>query len=234
MNDDPNMQALVDANRDADAAISDNAVPITVRTDKNEEAGPDFIEAPVESDEEKPAGKSINIVDQTPEAEDLINGVADNNETEITEEKVEPMNNIKPIAPVEQLESVAPVEQVEQVAPVEPVAPVMLSHNDEAAEINIDAEHAFEESNEDFFRTTREKIANLRKARNENIVSADKKEDELTTIERYNSQYEITGALDKIDRERVETLRNEIRDLRADADAKDKAIRASLKIIRTL
>lgn len=188
--------------------------------------GSDFIEAPVdeegdeaeeatESTEEKPAGKSIDIVDKTPEAEDLINGnTTEETETEATEEAKEETK-----------------EEVEEIK-MEPIAPVQ--HNDEPVNINIDAEHAYEESNEDFFRATREKIVNLRKERNECIVAADKKEDELTNIERYNSQYEIAGAFDKIDRAGVENLRNEIRDLHTQADAKDKAIRSALKIIRAL
>lgn len=239
MNDDPSLQAVADANREAEAAINDNSVPITVRTSNNNEstpegdfkpladAGADFIEAPVDNAvEEKPASKSINIVDQTPEAEDLINGAP--------AEAAEPA---EPIAPIENENGTKEEERVEikPIEPVEPIAPVMPSHaNNADININIDAEHACEESNEDFFRSTREKISNLRKERNECIVSADKKEDELTNVERYNSQYEIAGAFDKIDRERVESLRNEIRDIRAQADAKDKAIRAALKIIRTM
>lgn len=237
MNDDPSLQAVADANREAEAAINDNSIPITVRTSNNNEstpegdfkpladAGADFIEAPVDDAvEEKPAGKSINIVDQTPEAEDLINGAP--------AEAAEP---VEPITPIENENETKEEEKVEikPIEPVEPIAPVMPSHANNA-DINIDAEHAYEESNEDFFRSTREKISNLRKERNECIVSADKKEDELTNVERYNSQYEIAGAFDKIDRERVESLRNEIRDIRAQADTKDKAIRAALKIIRTM
>lgn len=237
MNDDPSLQAVADANREAEAAINDNSVPITVRTSNNNEstpegdfkpladAGADFIEAPVDDAVEgKPAGKSINIVDQTPEAEDLINGA-----------QAEAAEPVEPITPIENENETKEEEKVEikPIEPVEPIAPVMPSHANNA-DINIDAEHAYEESNEDFFRSTREKISNLRKERNECIVSADKKEDELTNVERYNSQYEIAGAFDKIDRERVESLRNEIRDIRAQADAKDKAIRAALKIIRTM
>ena len=237
MNDDPSLQAVADANRDAEAAINDNSVPITVRTSNNNEstpeggfrpiadAGADFIEAPVDDTvEEKPASKSINIVDQTPEAEDLINGAP-----------AEAAESTEPIEPIKDENETKEEEKVEikPIEPVEPIAPVMPSHINNA-DINIDAEHAYEESNEDFFRSTREKISNLRKERNECIVSADKKEDELTSIERYNSQYEIAGVFDKIDRERVESLRNEIRDIRAQADAKDKAIRAALKIIRTM
>ena len=240
MNDDPSLQAVADANREAEAAINDNSVPITVRTSNNNEstpegdfkpladAGADFIEAPVDNAvEEKPAGKSINIVDQTPEAEDLINGAP--------AEAAEAAEPVEPITPIENENETKEEEKVEvkPIEPVEPIAPVMPSHANNA-DINIDAEHAYEESNEDFFRNTREKISNLRKERNECIVSADKKEDELTNVERYNSQYEIAGAFDKIDRERVESLRNEIRDIRAQADAKDKAIRAALKIIRTM
>lgn len=237
MNDDPSLQAVADANREAEAAINDNSIPITVRTSNNNEstpegdfkpladAGADFIEAPVDDAvEEKPAGKSINIVDQTPEAEDLINGA-----------QAEAAEPVEPITPIENENETKEEEKVEikPIEPVEPIAPVMPSHANNA-DINIDAEHAYEESNEDFFRSTREKISNLRKERNECIVSADKKEDELTNVERYNSQYEIAGAFDKIDRERVESLRNEIRNIRAQADAKDKAIRAALKIIRTM
>ena len=198
----------------------------------------DFIETPVDDmseevapETEKPAGKSIDIVDKTPEAEDLFSG--DNEE--VVEEKVAEEEKVEPIAPVEPVEPVAPIEPIAPIEPVEPVAPVApIKHNVAPAEINIDAEHAYEEANEDFFRATREKISNLRRERNECIVAADKKEDELTTIERLNSQYEIAGAFEKIDCEHTDNLRNEIRDLRSQAGAKDRAIRSSLKIIREL
>ena len=190
--------------------------------------GSDFIEAPVEELEEEateetveePAGKSIDIVDRTPEAEDLIGSdeieETNTNATEETKEEAEE-NKMEPIEPI---------------APIEPVKPIQ--HINDNLDINIDAEHAYEESNEEFFRATREKISNLRRERNECIVSADKKEDELTTIERRNSQYEIAGEFDKIDRESIDALRNEIRDIRGQADAKDRAIRSALKIIRAL
>jgi len=198
----------------------------------------DFIETPVDDmpeevapETEKPAGKSIDIVDKTPEAEDLFNG--DNEE--VVEEKVAEEEKVEPIAPVEPVEPVAPIEPIAPIEPVEPVTPVApIEHNVASAEINIDAEHAYEEANEDFFRATREKISNLRKERNECIVAADKKEDELTTIERLNSQYEIAGAFEKIDCGHADSLRNEIRDLRSQAGAKDRAIHSSLKIIREL
>lgn len=198
--------------------------------DIQEEVAPEA-EPEVAPETEKPAGKSIDIVDKTPEAEDLFSG--DNEE--VVEEKVAEEEKVEPIAPVEPVEPVAPIEPIAPIEPVEPVAPVApIEHNVASAEINIDAEHAYEEANEDFFRATREKISNLRRERNECIVAADKKEDELTTIERLNSQYEIAGAFEKIDREHVDSLRNEIRDLRGQADTKDKAIRSSLKIIRAL
>lgn len=198
--------------------------------------GSDFIEAPVEELEEEateePAGKSIDIVDKTPEAEDLIGSdeveETNTNTTEEIKEEAEE-NKMEPIEPITPIEPIAPIEPVK---PAEPVKPIQ--HIDNNLDINIDTEHAYEESNEDFFRATREKISNLRRERNECIVSADKKEDELTTIERRNSQYEIAGEFDKIDRESVDTLRNEIRDIRGQADAKDKAIRSALKIIRAL
>ena len=183
----------------------------------------DFIEAPVEELQEapkqeeqpaeKPAGKSIDIVDKTPEAEDLINGPDTNNENTDNNNEVVEENHVELQVPSEQ----------NQEAPV-------VNNTD----FNIDPEHAFEESNEDFFRMTREKIANLRKERNECTVAADKKEDELVTVQRYNSQYEVAGAYDKVDRERVESLRNEIRDLRAQAEGKDKVLRSALKTLTTL
>ena len=213
----------------------------------------DFIEAPIDdiaddATEEKAAGKPIDIVDETPEAEDLINDNSEGAEAETEtiaqeetqpepkeekeEVKVEPITPIEPIAPIEPITPIEPIAPIKPVAPIEPVSPT--KHVNENADIEINAEHACDESNEDFFRATREKIINLRRERNECIVSADKKEDELTTIERYNSQYEITGAFDKIDRESVEKLRNEIRDIRAQADAKDRAIRSALKLVRAM
>ena len=201
----------------------------------------DFIETPVDDipeevapETEKPAGKSIDIVDKTPEAEDLFNG--DNEEVVeekvVEEEKMEPIAPVEPVEPVAPIEPIAPIEPVEPAAPVPPVAPI--EHNAESVEINIDAEHAYDKANEDFFRATREKISNLRRERNECIVAADKKEDELITVERLNSQYEIAGAFEKIDCEHTDNLLNEIRDLRSQACAKDRAIRSSLKIIREL
>ena len=203
--------------------------------------GSDFIEAPVEELEEEateetveePAGKSIDIVDRTPEAEDLIGSdeieETNTNATEEIKEEAAEENKMEPIEPITPIEPIAPIEPVK---PAEPVKPIQ--HINDNLDINIDAEHAYEESNEDFFRATRENIFNLRRERNECIVSADKKEDELTTIERRNSQYEIAGEFDKIDRESIDALRNEIRDIRGQADAKDRAIRSALKIIRAL
>lgn len=196
--------------------------------------GSDFIEAPVEELEEEateetaeePAGKSIDIVDKTPEAEDLIGS------DEVEETNTNATKEIKEEAEENKMEPIEPITPIEPIAPIEPVKPIQ--HINDNLDINIDAEHAYEESNEDFFRATREKISNLRRERNECIVSADKKEDELTTIERRNSQYEIAGEFDKIDRESVDALRNEIRNIRGQADAKDKAIRSALKIIRAL
>ena len=196
--------------------------------------GSDFIEAPVEELEEEateetaeePAGKSIDIVDKTPEAEDLIGS------DEVEETNTNATEEIKEEAEENKMEPIEPITPIEPVKPAEPVKPIQ--HINDNLDINIDTEHAYEESNEDFFRATREKISNLRRERNECIVSADKKEDELTTIERRNSQYEIAGEFDKIDRESVDALRNEIRDIRGQADAKDKAIRSALKIIRAL
>ena len=201
----------------------------------------DFIETPVDDmpeevalETEKPAGKSIDIVDKTPEAEDLFNG--DNEEVVeekvVEEEKMEPIAPVEPVEPVAPIEPIAPIEPVEPVAPVPPVAPI--EHNAESVEISIDADHAYEEANEDFFRATREKISNLRRERNECIVAADKKEDELITVERLNSQYKIAGAFEKIDCEHTDNLLNEIRDLRSQACAKDRAIRSALNIIREL
>ena len=208
--------------------------------------GSDFIEAPVEELEEEateetveePTEKSIDIVDKTPEAEDLIGGdeieETNTNATEEIKEEAEEnkMESIEPIAPIEPITPIEPIAPIEPVKPAEPVKPIQ--HIGDNLDINIDTEHAYEESNEDFFRATREKISNLRRERNECIVSADKKEDELTTIERRNSQYEIAGEFNKIDHESVDTLRNEIRDIRSQADAKDRAIRSALKIIRAL
>ena len=209
--------------------------------------GSDFIEAPIDDivddeTEEKVAGKPIDIVDETPEAEDLINDNSEGAEAETetiaqAETQPEPKEEkeevkMEPIAPIEPITPIEPIAPIEPVTPIEPVSPA--KHMNESADININAEHACDESNEDFFRATREKITNLRRERNECIVSADKKEDELTTVERYNSQYEITGAFDKIDRESVEKLRTEIRDIRAQADAKDRAIRSALKLVRAM
>ena len=158
----------------------------------------DFIEAPIDDtpeETETKEEKSINIVDETPEAENLIDDAEEPAEEPKEEPKAEPKND---------------------------------------GDLKIDPEHAVEEANEDFFRALNERVAKLRRERNELIVQADKKEDEMTMIERYNSQYDLLGEFDKIERDRVESLRNEVRDLREQSKKKDHSIRSILKTIRTM
>ena len=185
------------------------------------------------SDDAKNSSKSIDIIDQSPEAEDLINGSpadtaasssADEAPAEVTPSPEPGIDN----ANIEPVENVAPVDNNIEQPETEP------ARANDSGEIKIDSEHAYEEGNEEFFRTMREKLSTLRRERNECIVAADKKEDELTLIERYNSQYEIAGAFDKVETERTESLRDEIREARKQAEAKDRAVRAILKTIRTL
>ena len=113
----------------------------------------------------QPLGKSIDIVDQTPEAEDLINA-----------EPIE-VNQPEPEAPVD------PEYHEEPKTNDEPK-----SYEEPKGEINIDPERACEVENQEFFDIMREKLSNMRRERNECIVQIDKKKDEITFIERRNLQ----------------------------------------------
>lgn len=147
----------------------------------------------------QPLGKSIDIVDQTPEAEDLINA-----------------------EPIE-------VNQPEPEAPVEPEY-----HEEPKGEINIDPERACEVENQEFFDIMREKLSNMRRERNECIVQIDKKQDEITIIERRNLQYEVAGTPEKVERGRIEQLEAEISEIREQVAAKDRIIHGVLRTLRTL
>lgn len=157
---------------------------------------------------------SINIVDQTPDAEDLING-PDANDDAATE-------NIENVEEEKKMDIPEP-------RPVERPFPPK-----EDTTITIDPEHAYEESNEDYFRTTREKLASMRRERNELIVQMDKKEDELTGIERENTQYANRGIFEKINHERADQLHREIHDLRNAIMSKNRTVETLSGVIRTL
>ena len=191
------------------------------------DTGIDFIETPVDklseteqgsSEGEKPAEKAINIVDKTPEAENLID------ETPTMDAPT--MDTSAPKTPVDLAPESTPLE-----APAETPKE---TEPHKAPKLDIDAEHAFDDTNEDLFHTTREKITNLRKERNELIASVDEKEDELTALERLNSQYEIAGEYEKINYSDIDKLRNEIRDIRTQAETKERALRSALKLIRAM
>ena len=159
----------------------------------------------------QPLGKSIDIVDQTPEAEDLINA-----------EPIE-ANQPEPEAPAE------PEYHEEPKTYDEPK-----SHEEPKGEINIDPERACEVENQEFFDIMREKLSNLRRERNECIVQIDKKQDEITIIERRNLQYEVAGTPEKVERGHIEQLEAEISDIREQVAAKDRIIHGVLRTLRTL
>jgi hypothetical protein len=204
------------------------------------DTGIDFIETPVDklseteqgsSEGEKPAEKAINIVDKTPEAENLID------ETPTMDAPT--MDTSAPKTPVDLAPESTPLEAPAETPslPKQPEAPAETPKETElhkAPKLDIDAEHAFDDANEDLFHTTREKITNLRKERNELIASVDEKEDELTALERLNSQYEIAGEYEKISYSDIDKLRNEIRDIRTQAETKERALRSALKLIRAM
>ena len=198
MNNEDIMPVSLDANQDIEQPVGDEPTPITVQSDSASN------------------GKSINIIDQTPEAEDLINGAPVSDEVQT----------------IEQLEQIIKEQHNEEEKPMDrpepPVAPK------EEIEINVDPEHAYNDSDEDFFRTTREKLSSLRKERNELIVQMDKKEDELTRIERVNTQYVNHSLFHKIDHEEADRLRHEIHEIHNAISSKNRTIDTLSGVLRTL
>jgi hypothetical protein len=179
---------------------------------------------------QKNSGKSIDIVDKTPEAEDLINGAEvedyaedyidygegeEQSEPEATPEEAETAQE-KPEAPKEEPKE----EEKEEIVMEEPA--------------KFDAEHAFDPGNDEYFRITREKLASLRRERNETIVKIDKAEDELTALERENSQFASSGNYDKVNRDRANELRKEIRELHNVIFSKNHTINTLLGVLRAL
>lgn len=183
---------------------------------------------------QKNSGKSIDIVDKTPEAEDLINGAE---VEDYAEEYIDYDNNEEKSEP-----EAAPKES--EVAPEEPEAPkdgiTEEPKEEEKEEIvmeepaKFDAEHALDPGNDDYFRITREKLASLRRERNETIVKIDKAEDELTALERENSQFASSGNYDKVNRDRANELRKDIRELHNVIFNKNHTINTLLGVLRAL
>lgn len=195
----------------------------------------------------EPASKSIDIIDQTPEAENLIGGAMD--DSVLAQDPVAEAEAAEPVvaeAPAEVAPVEAPVEPVAEPAAAEPVItePVVAEEPRVEApkaetpkanvDIKADPEHAFDESNEEYFKVTREKLMNLRRERNETIVQLDKKEDELTLIERENNQYANRGIFEKIEHKKADELRNEIYNLHSAINSKDRTIDMLSNVLRTL
>ena len=179
---------------------------------------------------QKNSGKSIDIVDKTPEAEDLINGAEVEDYAEDYIDYGEGEEQSEPEATTEEAET----------APEKPEAPKEEPKEEEKEEIimeepaKFDAEHAFDPGNDEYFRITREKLASLRRERNETIVKIDKAEDELTALERENSQFASSGNYDKVNRDRANELRKEIRELHNVIFSKNHTINTLLGVLRAL
>lgn len=179
---------------------------------------------------QKNSGKSIDIVDKTPEAEDLINGAEVEDYSGDYIDYGEGEKQSEPEATPEEAET----------APEKPEAPKEEPKEEEKEEIvmkepaKFDAEHAFDPGNDEYFRITREKLASLRRERNETIVKIDKAEDELTALERENSQFASSGNYDKVNRDRANELRKEIRELHNVIFSKNHTINTLLGVLRAL
>jgi catalase len=195
MDNEQNIPVSLDANQDIEQPVNTEPTPTAVQ-DNN--------------------GKSINIIDQTPEAEDLINGTPAIDEAQT----------------IEELERIVKTQKNQEEEHMERPEPPFAKRED--IEINVDPEHAFNESDEDYFHTTREKLSSLRKERNELIVKMDKKEDELTNVERKNAQYVDRGVFDKVDHETADNLHREIHELRNTIMSKNRTIGTLSGVLRTL
>ena len=159
----------------------------------------DFIETPIDNavDTEPISNeKSINVIDETPETEELIS----------SESQSEPAS-----------------------------APAPASVDDNIAdEIHFDPDRAFDPENDALFNALREKLAILRRERNELLNQIDKKEDELTVYERTKTQYEVAGRYDDIDNSRFDTLNDEIYKLDLQRRFKERSIHSILGLLHTL
>ena len=184
----------------------------------------DFIETPVDNTvaaEPVLGEKSINIIDETPEAEDLITNAP----------QPEPATEPVPAAGPEP--AIEPTPVAEPAPMAEPV-PAPVKDDKDKPEIHFDPDHASDPENEALFNALREKLVVLRRERNELIAQIDKVEDELTNSERTKSRYEVAGEYSYADYDRSNVLSDDIRKLDLQCRIKERSIHSILGLLRTL